>query len=212
MEISYAIQHHPSRADLLYRSAELSPEIVTDPFPDSVNKNPWRTYRTALERTPLEASHRVIIQDDAELCTDFDWALRGAIRARPDDILCLFVPTTLIQGARKVRAACDADETFTPLLHQEWCPVVALCWPTTVIPTFLAWADRVGYSLNKMRADDAIVGQFARETRTFIYATVPSLVEHPDDVESTINTRTMQPRRAVCFAGEKAHLIKWREA
>lgn len=210
--ISYAIQHHPSRADLLYRSAHINPDVVTDPFPVDPKRNPWRTYRTALELTPPEATHRVVIQDDAELCADFTWAVEGAVKARPDNILCLFVPTTLTQGARKLRAACAADESFVALDPREWCPVVAVCWPVTLIPPFLAWADTKGYSINKLRADDAIVGQFARETSNWIYATVPSLVEHPDDVESTINTRTATPRSAVCFAGELTHLIRWQEA
>lgn len=207
--ISYAIQHHPSRADLLYRSAVLSPEIVTDPFPSDPKRNPWRTYRAALERTPPEASHRVVIQDDAELCRDFRWAVEGAIRARPENLICLFVPTTLTQGAKRLREACAEDESFCALDPREWCPVVAVVWPTYLIPEFLEWADRKRYDHNRLRADDAIVGQFARETGRTILATVPSLVEHPDDVASTINMRSASPRRAVCFAGEKAHLIKW---
>lgn len=207
--ISYAIQHHPSRADLLWRTAHIDPEVVSDPFPDSVDKNPWRTYRTAIELTPEWATHRVIIQDDAELCNDFRWAVEQAVRARPDHILCLFVPTTLRQGARRLLEACSNDEGWCALDPREWVPVVALCWPTALIPEFLQWCDRKMYTISRHRADDAVVGEFAREKNHAVYATVPSLVEHPDDQTSTINMRTQVPRRAVCFAGERAHLIDW---
>lgn len=207
--VSFAIQHHPSRADLLYRSAELNPEVVTDPEPTNAIRNPWRTYRTALERTPLDATHRVVIQDDAELCSDFRVSVEQAVASRPDNILCLFVPTTLRLGSRSLIEACTRDEPFCLLDHREWVPVVALAWPVHIIPPFLNWCDRKGFSIRKHRADDAIVGDFCRENQHWVYATVPSLVEHPDDVDSIIGTKTGVPRSATCFAGENAHLIEW---
>lgn len=161
-----------------------------------------------MERTP-PCSHRVIIQDDAELCTDFKWALEQAVTARPDNILALFVPTTLRIGAQHLLEACARDEAFCALHITEWVPVVALAWPYDVIGPFLEWCDRKAYSLAKYRADDAVVGEFVRETGRTVYATVPSLVEHPDDVESTIGMKNRVPRRAVCFAGENAHRIDW---
>jgi hypothetical protein len=150
-----------------------------------------------------------VIQDDAELCGGFLPAVHAAIRARPEHLICLFVPTTLRRGAARLLAACAADQAFVNLDPTEWVPVVALSWPTSLIAPFLEWSRRKGLDDGSVRADDAIVGRFARENGQQVIATVPSLVEHPDDVDSILGLKTRVGRHAACFAGERASLIDW---
>jgi hypothetical protein len=54
-----------------------------------------------------------------------------------------------------------------------------------------------------VRSDDAVAGLWQRTFRERIIVTVPSLVEHPDDVESTVGLRA----RAGADAGRVA--LKW---
>lgn len=181
---------------------------MTDPDPDAT-PNAWRTYLRAIETTPPGASHRVILQDDVELCGGFLSALELALAARPDSIVALFVPTALRHSSLRLLEACGRNEAWVVIGTVEtWIPVVALAWPVRLIPDFAAWGRRT-YPPEARRADDAIVGRYVRERGETVWATVPSLVEHPDDVESLLGLRTANPRSATCFAGEKAALIDW---
>lgn len=151
----------------------------------------------------------MILQDDVELCGGFLPALRLALAARPDSIVALFVPTALRHGSLRVLEACARDDAWAVIGTVEtWIPVVALAWPARLIEDFAAWG-RITHPPEIRRADDAIVGRYVRERGETVWATVPSLVEHPDDVESILGLRTGNPRSATCFAGEKAALIDW---
>jgi hypothetical protein len=206
--ISLALQHHPSRTHLLYRTSHLDPEVVVDPKLDS-HPSPWRTYREALERTPA-CSHRVILQDDAEPCDGFLEALTLCLAARPDSLVCLFVPTTHPTGSRAVLEACGRGSGWAALPWGTFVPVVGLAWPHALVTPFLQWADEKGFKdIPRHRSDDAIVGLFAKAMNLQAWATVPSLVEHPDDDPSLIGLKTRVPRRAACFAGANAHLVDW---
>lgn len=142
------------------------------------------------------------------MCPGFMDALLSAIEARPDRMICLFVPHTLRRGSRDLIEACQQDKAWVELVQGEWVPVVALVWPRVHIGPFLAWADQHGYTADKHRADDAIVGNYCRAIRQPPVATVPSLVEHPDIEPSLVMNRTGE-RRARCYVGNEAHLIDW---
>lgn len=208
MRVSYCVQHHPARADLLHRTAAARPEVVSDPAPEA-RRNPWRTYRECLRRTPFEATHRVVLQDDVELCPDFTLHVERALRHRPDHLVSLFVGTNCRGGSANLLSACQQDHAWCRLELREWVPVVALVWPQRLISPFLDWAERKGYSERKVRADDAIVGEFMRQRLEYTWATVPSLVEHPDDQESLIGMKNRIPRVATCYAGDGAAMIDW---
>lgn len=182
-----------------------------DPEPNGP-RNPWRTYRECLYRTPADATHRLVLQDDAIVCDHFLETMRLVLEARPDNMLALFVPGSHRPATLEMYRACAADECFFPFPwgHGSWIPVVALVWPSAVIPEFLEWAD-AKYPVTKRRADDAIVGSYAREHRIEVLATVPSLVDHPDDVPSLIGNRMNErSRQAVCFVDGDARQRGWR--
>ena len=210
IKLSIAIQHHPSRIHLLTNFSNLGSdyEVVEDPDPRGRHRSAWRTYRACLERTPPDCTHRLVLQDDAETCPGFLTAALSAIAARPDRMLAFFVPNTLRRGSRLLMEACQRDEAFCELFLNEWVPVVALCWPRGIVDEFIAWANRHGYTEAHHRADDAIVGTFCRERGVATVATVPSLVEHPDD-EPSLTGNSTRIRRARCYVGDGAHLINW---
>lgn len=137
-------------------------------------------------------------------------ALSLALAYRPDSVVALFVPTALRYGSRNVLDACARGDAWAALSPVEtWIPVVALAWPARLIADFAEWGRRV-FPPEARRADDAIAGRFVRERGERVWATVPSLVEHPDDVDSLLGLRTANPRRATCFAGETgAAMIEW---
>ncbi len=187
------------RADLLATFDGLDPIVYVDPEPGGT-PNPWRTYRYALERFPDDASHLVLMQDDAVPVDGFRGAVERAVVARPDVPICLFVSHQASRNVRRMMDACQADAPFFVCDPSQWVPVVALVWPKDHAVAFLEWAETAGYRSARRRADDAIVGDWMKHSGTQVVGTVPSLVEHPDEEESLIGLKHRIPRRAVCLA------------
>ncbi len=215
------IQHHPARYALLppilEALAPLPVEVVTDPDP-SGSRNAWRTYRACLEHhVPERASHVVVLQDDTVPCPGFPQALAGALTEAGEVPVALFVSVRarrtgewFAAALREGRSWCDWNPA------DGWLNVVAIAWPASLIPTFLAWCDSRKYTGEFWRADDAIVGEFMRATRTRVRACVPCLVEHPDTEVSVTQPRRhnhlmrqSQLRTAISFASEGAEHVDW---
>jgi hypothetical protein len=205
VNLSIGIQTHPERADLAaaLNAALPSAELVVDPDPDNPMRSPWRTFRHALETTPADATHRMVIQEDAQPCRDFEQVARRAVAARPDRVLVFFVGGLPREHSMAVHRACQLDQSWAELQHMRyWCPIVCTVWPVPMIQPFLEWVDQQGWPLS-FRADDEIAGRWLRHTGQHALATVPSLVEHPDLVPSMIGKRARggrdTSRVAACF-------------
>lgn len=189
--------------------------IVEDPDPIGF-RSAWRTYKHALELTPHEATHRLIVQDDVKVCNNFAATVKNAVAARPDRMLVFFVAGKPTRYAEAVLSACSRDEPWAELDGGNWCPVVATCWPARLVPLMLEYAEAQPW-LNRHQADDEIVGRFLREVGERPLASVPSLAEHPDVVKSLIGMRASHgedpSRVAVCWIGDCAEcdpaLIDW---
>lgn len=192
VRLSVAIQHHPSRADLLpellARLEPLQVEVVTDPDPDG-QPNPWRCYQECLRRTPDWCTHRLIVQDDTQPAEHFAEAALAALEARPDKPIAFFVGGLPGDACAAIRQASKAGQRWANLSPWSWFPAVASCWPALTVSRLLAWAAEARVSPYLTRADDAVLAKFLQQERIWPLATVPSLVEHPDVVASTIGRR-----------------------
>lgn len=186
--LSIAVQHHPARAALIPHLVYLlgDCEVLEDPDPTNPKPSPWRTYRRCLELTPAHATHRLIVQDDAIPCEGFREKAEAAIAEHPDALIAFFVPGSTAGGRNRMIRAARQGERWTALGYGGFIPVVATSWPVELIAPFLEWVDakRIVHA-----ADDGLVGRWARRAHPPIMATVPSLVEHPDTVESLIGKK-----------------------
>lgn len=178
MKLSVAVQHHPLRAHLIEPLvARLGPcEVVTDPDPDSPVRSALRTYLLCLSQTPDEATHRLIVQDDAWPCDDFRARAEAAIAEHPDELTALFVPGVGAPGDA-VKLAVRRSQPFTRL-PVAWTPTVALSWPAAHARAFVEFA-ATAFD-HRHQGDDGPVGKYRREAAVHCWAPVPSLVEHPD--------------------------------
>lgn len=212
LDVAVRIQHHPSRRHLipalLANLGSLDVEVVADP--GGQRPIAWRTYRECLQR-PCNALWTVVLQDDALLCPGFPDALTSALSAAGEHPVALFVPQTMLRSRTEYLRNAKAGLAWSRLDWGEWVPVVALAWPTRLVEPFLAWADSRGYDGNRWRADDAIVGEWARHTRTEVLATIPCLVDHPDVEPSLTMPRRghRAPRSALLFAADGASNVNW---
>jgi len=74
---------------------------------------------------------------------------------------------------------------YSTIWFQDFLPVVAVLWPRAKVEEFLEWSkDAKLPGLPNPRSDDAVVGSWMKFTRQTVLATVPSIVEHPDDTLS----------------------------
>lgn len=207
MNVSFAVQHHPARAAML---AALLTRIggdvdaPGDPEPDG-QPNPWRCYRHTLQTTPPGATHRVVLQDDVEVCDGFRPAVEAAIAAQPARLLALFVGGRPVEHALALYRASDKGHSWAELRPDRWCPAVALCWPVEMIEPFLHYVEMQRWPAG-FRADDEMIGRWLRTQGQGALATVPSLVEHPDVVPSLIGRRAWGGadvgRVAACYIGD----------
>lgn len=204
MKISYRVQTCAGRDAALKRLLPLLPagaEIMVDL--DTEKRSPWRGYYRCLQNPPKNATHLCIVQDDALPCQRFDALLREAVAERPDDVLSLFVGGLPGRTRKDFWAAQKTGARWTPVYFREIHHVVALCWPIPQVHEILAWYETAKIPGPKPPvSDDAVVGYWARTQKKLFQATVPCLVEHPDDFPSIVqgaNRFGDKGRRAIAF-------------
>jgi hypothetical protein len=148
-----------------------------------------------------------VLQDDTLVCRHFIAAAERALAAQPNKLVSFYVGGMPKEFARAVYRACDADLSWATLDNLRWCPAIALAWPYEMIHDFLSWVNQQNWP-RRFRADDEIIGRWCRARHVVPLATVPSLVEHPDDVPSLIGRRAMcglnPDRIAACWIHEDA--------
>lgn len=206
MNLAVRIQHHPSRAALV---AELlphlhglpDPAVITDPDPRARRPSSWRTHRACLESTPADATHLLVLQDDAWPCEDFAEKALEAIAEKPDRLIALFVPGVSYL-TRQVNVARLRQQPWLELPRTSFVPLVGVVYPADHARRIPGFADarRIG----PHRADDAVVATYARAHKLSAVATLPSLVEHRDEVPSTMRMphgRARPHRVAAWFEG-----------
>lgn len=201
VRLAFLVQHHPARADLLGPLLDrLGPGaiVAADPEPDSTRRHAIRSYLAALEAVPAEATHAVIVQDDVEPVPSFPELAARAVLAEPNRLLAFFAPAQPPEMAHAIRCAAERGEFFCELPCRRWVPAVALAWPVDLVASFLAWKQTQRWP-PAFGADDEGIGNWARAEGVRVLATVPSLVEHPDEVESLVGRRPRGGRRAALF-------------
>lgn len=188
----------------------LAPQVIRDPDPTG-DRHPWRTYRLALETTPEWATHRVILQDDVTPCRDFPAHLRAAVSARPDRVVCLCVCGRPTVAARDIARARERGDAWIRLHRNQWVPVIGLVWPAYMIRPALDWIAEQKWP-REFYADDEIVGRVTRGLGQSVLATVPSLVQHEDQVPSLIGKKARagaDPGRVAAFFLDDPGQIDW---
>jgi hypothetical protein len=182
---------------------------VDDPDPDG-QPSAIRTYVECLRRTPADATHRIVLQDDVELVAGFDERAQAALAEHPSSLVAFFVPGMGLVG-RWVREAAKAGKRWCQLpSSMNWTPVVALSWPRELAQEFVPFAEAHVAARARRRVgtvgDDPVVGAFVRAHKLPVWATVPCLVQHPDLVPSLVKRRsyggTNPARRAAVFVDD----------
>jgi hypothetical protein len=141
---------------------------------------------------PPWASHLLIVQDDARPCRCFRARAEMAIGERPFDVVALFLGGAPARSARLAQQAHRRRERWVRMHGNDWCPTVATCWPRFHVERFLAYCDGRPDLLGM--GDDNVTGSYVKNENVAVWATVPSLVEHPDVEPSLIRRKASAGR------------------
>lgn len=163
---------------------------------ESVPPNPWENYRRCLDYDG-DASHLLVLQDDAIPAPGFADAVEMIAARHPDTPVCLFMGALPASTASLVRRA-KPEVRYVPLQVGSFVPLVAVLWPTHVAKAFRDWSET---ALHLTRADDGNASKWVRRTRQQILVAVPSIVQHDDDAPSVKGGRAHVPWQE-----------KWRQA
>ncbi len=184
-KLATRIQAHPSRAreqaELLDRLDGLDPLLVIDP--GGPKTSTWRTHRLCLESIPDDATHLLVVQDDAWPCDRFAEAVHAAVAEKAESILCLFAPGAG-PVARGFGMARRSGSRWMQWRISAYLPLVAVVYPAGLARQIPAFADAKRFHVG--RADDAVVGAFVRAHKLQAWAAVPCLVEHRDELVSVM--------------------------
>lgn len=217
--VACRVQSHPSRRGIRERLlpglAPLPIEVVETAFDPP---NPWYGYIACLTDPP-DCTHLLVVQDDTIVCRNLPLAVEAIAQAHPTVPVCLFLPLIpMLTKKRALKAGVDGEH-YVQMHYGDFLPVVAVLWPVEKAQAFLVWAtdpDRLRHKNGKPfieRSDDAMGGRWMKNTQQTVLATIPCLVEHPDDVISTI-ARSNSGRTALFWHGSEwdAMSIDWSSA
>lgn len=163
---------------------------------------------------PPDCSHLLIIQDDVEISRGFVPALKQIAEAQPNIPVCLFLARFPRDTRPRPEAAMKMGRRYVQLPRRNFLPIVAVLWPIAKLREFAEWAEENPHLMGNSdpRSDDAMGGRWKLRTNQTVYATVPSLVEHPDREPSTIGKQAMWGKdrsRCAVFLAEDATDFDW---
>lgn len=199
VEITARIMHHISRPRpeaLLKALRPFAPVLSTD----AVGRGAWWNARTCwLSGLESEASHILVVHDDAIACPGFAAAAQAAIEARPNAIVSFYAqrPEMLI--------ACERGNPWVTFDIFAW--GLGLCMPAAWAREFVEWRDRCIDP--SRRHDDMSVLLWTLETGRVIHCTAPSLLDQDERCKAVTDGKSNEGNTATWFASDGADNINW---
>ncbi|MFF1381498.1 hypothetical protein [Streptomyces sp. NPDC058308] len=196
IRISAAVMSHPRRSSaaraLAARFPELDISVVLDPEPDGP-PNALRAARLAWAAVSPDATHHLVLQDDALPAERFLERLHHLVAARPEAALSLFTEW----GSRSsyaLRIAAMLGHDLAPVVD-DYVPCVALVLPAEVARGF---DEYVQAKIEAEQPDDLALLHYLTDQGTPTLVPVAQLVDH-DNGPSLVGNSVHGPRRAACL-------------
>lgn len=187
------------RSDAAVKLGEaVGAEVVFDP--GGKTRSALRGHRAALAHA-LDAyvgtTHVLVLQEDAIPCPGLVDAVMRAVEARPQALLSLYIGNGHAGQSvylRRLRAC----QRFANLPLNYFVPTVGIVWPVSQARGFHRWSANTGVIWD----DEAIMAwrQQGHRQRADVdaLATIPSLVDHDNQLPSIIGHHLHGYRDAIC--------------
>lgn len=195
MNISITVMAHPKRA---FAANDLFDDLQKYPFSeisitwDQKNEE-WDTGKRSLQAGIGKGDWHIVIQDDALLTPNFYENVVGAINAVPEKVLISLYTGTVKPMPEQIISAVGKAYYATWLKYMMLLWGVGIAIPTDHIEPLLEFVDTPEFE-NTLY--DIKIGMFYQRNRLPVYYTMPSLVDHDDDMGSLLGTDAKEPRRA----------------
>ncbi|MFD5804832.1 hypothetical protein [Streptomyces sp. NPDC127020] len=195
LRLSTVIMAHPRRraaAEALGGAhPALAARVVTDPEPQGP-PSALRTARLAWRSVSADATHHLVLQDDAVLRPDFADTVAALAAARPMDSVSLFTEWGS-RTANAVRAAALLGHAWAPVVD-DYLPSVALVLPAQLARGFEEYA---AAKAAPDATDDVTLLDYLRDVGRVVPVAGP--VDHANP-PSLVGNDVMGPRSAACLA------------
>lgn len=200
MSLSVAVMAHPDRAGWARR---LAADLGDVPIVWDRGAGIWDTGRRALLAYDPDASHHLVVQDDAVICRDLLAGLEAALpHVGPRSPVGLYIRAGgLEDGTRR------ATESGASWMVGVGAPLwgVASAHPTATIPDLVAAGDEMD---NRSRYD-LQTGSFYRRATIPVWYTWPSLVDHRHEAASLLGNRDGRHAQRFIGADASALSVDW---
>lgn len=205
MNLSIAIMAHPKRRK---QAEALFVQLAQYPFASKAivwdnHNSEWDTGYRSIANGIGKGDWHVVIQDDALLTPNFYENLEGAISAIPEKVMFSLYVGTAKPMRDEITMAVSKAYFATWLKHYMLFWGVGVCIPTDHIEPLLEFVSDPQFA-NTLY--DTRIGMFYQRNRLPVYYTMPSLVDHDDDLGTLIGTDAKEPRRAHKLA---TGLVQW---
>lgn len=154
------------------------------------DRNPLHTAIKAWNQEfTSDITHRVLLQDDIELCKDFIDICNRIVKTHPDKVIALFPFDTI---------NIDFEINETPFYDLKILSGAGIICPTIYIESFVKYANEFPYK----DKDNWTLYYFCKKNNIRMIQTVPALIQHIGDFSLYENLYD-ETRRTPVFSGQK---------
>lgn len=209
MQISVTVMAVPARepqAEYLRSLLELMPfsdiSVVYDPVADGTHESEWNNGVAALRAGVGKGDYHVVIQDDALLTPHFYENIEGAIIHAPTkSLISLYTGKARPFGQR-------VQEAVNKVVDETWLRYMLLMWGVGIVIPTSHIEPMIEFVADRTEPYDTRIGIFYQRNRLPVYYTMPSLVDHDDELGTAIPGHGTEPGARV--AHKKATgLVAW---
>lgn len=196
MKIAYAVSTVRSRERSMTRLVEQLPDGVRVYLDDPPSGGSWLNYRSALFEAGMDGEDWLVcLDDDAQLCYDFELRMRDALERCPGDFATFYLSNHRLY--QRAHEALGEDVGWIATFRV----VHGLCF--AIRAELALEAFDVGSMLVKddyYSGDQRLAAWLAYKQRPN-YIAIPNLVDHDGSMRSVINQgRRNDEKGSVCFS------------
>lgn len=205
ISLSVAVMAHPKRKTFIPELLAALDRPATVVW-DAGDNNRWNTGRRAMLARDPQATHHLVLQDDAVTCRDLIAGVERALKSVPDGS-----PVSLYCGrtrpyrelVKQLVGRATRDTSWLTMAQLHW--GVGIVMPTKWIGEMVAWCDQRTDVANY----DKRISRWIQQRRLSVFYAWPSLVDHRDS-PSLVPGRGSANRRAHRFIGVTASALRQR--
>ena len=194
MDITVTVMAHPKRrqeAEILLLQLQKYPFKEATITWDEKNEE-WDTGKRSLQAGIGKGDWHVVLQDDALLTPNFYENLEGAINAVPERVMFSLYTGKVKPMAAEISAAVEKAYYATWLKHYMLFWGVGIAVPTDHIEPMLEFVSDPQFNDTLY---DIRLGMFYQRNRLPVFYTMPSLVDHNEDLGSLLAHEVIYEKR-----------------